>query len=76
MPDFTIVEAQVTGEIYIEEDSQYNNLNADSVFVAENVKARLFGTVHKSLTVSKGAVVQFHGTVKGTIENYGELYLH
>ncbi|MGZ3864505.1 MAG: hypothetical protein ACXVPN_16435 [Bacteroidia bacterium] len=76
MPNFVIIENEATGDIYIEEDSQYNHLNADTVIVAENVHVRLFGTIHKLLVINKGAVVQLHGSVKGKLENHGEVHIH
>ncbi|MGZ3904011.1 MAG: hypothetical protein ACXVC6_09965 [Bacteroidia bacterium] len=76
MPDFVIIDTETVGEVHIEVDSQYNNLNADKVFVAENVHAQIFGTIHDLLVINKGAVVQLHGTIKGTLENHGEFHLH
>lgn len=76
MRDFVIIETETKGEVYIEVDSQYNNLNADKVFVAENVRARIFGTIHELLVIKKGAVVQLHGTLKGYLENHGEFHMH
>lgn len=70
-PHFKIIETQVNGTVTISVDTQINNLNADEVFVKENVKARLFGKIHKSLTLKKGAVVILHGTIYGAVHNEG-----
>jgi hypothetical protein len=48
-----------------------NNLNADSVTVAEGITVRLFGAVHKKLVIGKNARVYFHGSLLGDIENKG-----
>lgn len=74
-PDTKIIEREITGDVRITESSQYNNMNADHVIVAEGITVRLFGVVHKKLTIGKGARVHLHGTMAGVVEdNGGELY--
>jgi hypothetical protein len=72
---YKIIETEATGEVHIMVDSQYNNIKASRVIVDEGVKARLFGTINEKLIIKKGARVNLHGTIKGTIENEGELYI-
>jgi hypothetical protein len=70
-PEYKIIETEVRGNIRIAIHSQYNNLNADTVAVEEDVIARLFGTVQSKLIIKKGARVYLHGSLTGTLENLG-----
>lgn len=74
-PKYKIIEKEVRGEVYIEEDSQYNNIRASKVVVKENVQVRLFGSIDH-LVVCQGARVFLHGTLNGKAENYGELHVY
>ena len=75
-PSYKIIETETTGEVHIKINSQYNHINAAKVVVADNITARLFGTVSELLIVGKGARIYFHGTVTGKIENEeGELFI-
>jgi hypothetical protein len=65
------IESEITGEVFIKINSQYNNINANKVIVAENVIVRLFGNIHELLIIKKGAEVHLHGKMKGKIENEG-----
>lgn len=76
MSDCKIIDAETKGEVLIKIDSQYNNIKADKVIVAENIKARLFGTIKDLLVIKKGAKVILHGTIKGKIENQGSLSIY
>jgi hypothetical protein len=62
---------QITGDLYILSDTQYNDVLADNVFVKENIVTRLYGGVSKDLHVGKGAIVYLHGKIKGQIKNNG-----
>jgi hypothetical protein len=70
-PNFKIIETLVNGNITVAVNTQINNLNADEVTVSENVSVRLFGKIHKALTIKKGAVVILHGTIYGAVNNEG-----
>jgi hypothetical protein len=70
-PIYTIIEKEVNGDVEISENSQFNNICADTVIVHENITARLFGTVKHKLIIKKGGRVYLHGNVVGTIENDG-----
>lgn len=69
--DFKIVETDFNNVVTINVHTQINNLHADEVTVSENVNARLYGKINKSLTIRKGAVVILHGTFHGVINNEG-----
>jgi len=75
MTAFKIIGTETKGEVYIKVNSQYNNINADKVIVAEHVSARLFGTINE-LVIKKGGQVWLHGTIKGKIENDGKLFTY
>jgi hypothetical protein len=71
-----IIHEEITGNLIIESDSQYDVLNADTVNVGEYVTARLYGTIHKDLIIKKEAKVYLHGVVRGQVINEGGiLYL-
>jgi len=76
MPNYKIIETETTGEVYIKTNSQYNNIRANKVVVAENIKVRLFGTVKELLVIKKGAQVYLHGKITGKLDNQGELYIY
>jgi hypothetical protein len=69
--NFKIIETPVTGNIEITVDTQINHLDADTVIVAENVKARLYGTIHTKLILRKDSSVVLHGTIYGDLHNEG-----
>ena len=76
-PDFKIIYEEINGNVDITANTQINNLRADKVVVSENVKARLFGTIKKTLVLKKGSVVILHGTIYGDVKNEGgELSLY
>jgi hypothetical protein len=69
--EFKVISREVTGEVFIKADSQFNNINATYVTVGENVTARLYGIIKKKLVLKKGSVLYMHGHILGTIENEG-----
>jgi hypothetical protein len=71
MSEFKIVNTEIKGNLYIIRDSQYNNLNAVNVTVANNITARLYGNIKGKLIIQKGARVYLHGSVSGKLENLG-----
>jgi hypothetical protein len=66
-----IITREVTGEVYIRVDSQFNNINATYVTIGENVTARLYGIIKKKVVLKKGSTLHMHGHILGTIENEG-----
>jgi len=69
--NYKIIESEATGDIVVEENSQFNNIKADRVTILENITARLFGTIKVKLSIYKGAKVYLHGNVLGEVENLG-----
>lgn len=76
MSDYKVIETETKGEVHIKINSQYNNIRADKVIVAENIKVRLFGTINELLHIKKDAEVYVHGTIKGKIVNDGKLHIY
>jgi len=75
--EYKIIETETKGEVHINTNSQYNNINARKVTVAENVTARLFGNVSQLLVLKKGSRIFFHGTITGRVKNEeGELFVY
>ena len=68
---FKIITREVTGEVYIRVNSQFNNINATYVTIGENVTARLYGIIKKKLVLKKGSTLHMHGYILGIIENEG-----
>jgi hypothetical protein len=66
-----IIKNKVTGNLIIDKDSQYQNLEADTVIVEGNKTARIFGVVKKLILIKKNATVYFHGKIKGKVVNQG-----
>ena len=74
MRELEVIEKEIEGDILITKTAQYNNLRAANVTVAENVVARLYGTINKDLVIKRGARVYLHAAVLGKIKNdFGEL---
>lgn len=72
-----IIFERVEGDIYSTENTQYNSVLADRVFVAENVSVRIFGTVREEIVLKPGARVFLHGKLLGDVKNHGgEIYIH
>lgn len=69
--NYRIIEKKVTGDIHVHENSQYNNLHAETVTVEQDVTVRLFGSISNKLTIKKGARVYLHGSLAGTLDNLG-----
>jgi hypothetical protein len=69
--DHKIIEREITGDVLVNSDSQYNNINADNVTVGPHVTVRFFGTIKKTLVIHEGARVYMHGSMPGKVENLG-----
>jgi len=65
------VSKQVTGDLSVNEDSQYNNIIAENVIVSENTLTRFYGLIKQSLHLKKGAIVYLHGKLNGKLINDG-----
>lgn len=75
--EYKIISHQVDGkEVHIRENTQFNNIHADHVYVYEGIRARLFGHVKTQITVKKGAKLFIHGTISGDIINEGGRIYH
>jgi hypothetical protein len=66
-----IISKQVTGDVAVISDTQYNNFNAENVIVEENILARFYGVIKKDLQLKKGAIVYLHGKLTGKLINEG-----
>lgn len=76
MQNLRVIQEEAVGIIKINENCQYNKVNADTIVINENVTARLFGTVN-TIILNRGAKVFFHGILRGNVENKGgEIYLY
>lgn len=76
MRNLKVINEEAVGVIKINENCQYNKINADKVVVDANVTVRLFGTV-KTVILNKGAKLFFHGLISGKVENKGgEIYIY
>ncbi len=66
-----IVSEQITGEVSVKVDTQYNNFIGENVTVDENVLARFYGVIQVSLILKKGAIAYLHGKLIGKLINEG-----
>ena len=66
-----VIGSQVTGDLTVVNDAQYNNVFAENVTVSENVMVRIFGIIKNDLIVKQGATVYLHGRYNGKIINEG-----
>jgi hypothetical protein len=71
-----IVDKQITGDIIVIRDTQYNNFIGENIIVDENTIGRFYGVINKSLLLRKGAIAYLHGKLHGKFINEGGiLYL-
>jgi hypothetical protein len=76
MQNLRIIQEEAVGIIKINENCQYNRVNADKVVVSENITVRIFGTVN-TIILNKGAKLFLHGMLRGNVENKGgEIYIY
>ncbi|MBA3664621.1 MAG: hypothetical protein H0W61_10480 [Bacteroidetes bacterium] len=71
MSEIKIIRKEVKGIVKISSNSQYNNIQAQEVHIAEGITARLYGTVHSAVYLKKGSALYLHGSLKGEIINEG-----
>jgi hypothetical protein len=73
--DYRTFNEKITGNLEVNENSKYYNVDAETVTVHENVKVHLFGTVRGKLMIRKNAKVFLHGQLLGELKNEeGRLY--
>ncbi len=71
-----IIYKEVTGNVFINVSSQYNNIHADNVTISKNVTARLYGSIKEKVILKKGSILFLHGVIKGKVDNEGgEIYI-
>ena len=68
--DFKVVEHEVSGEVHVDEHTQFNCMRARKLVIEEKTTVRLFGNV-KELIIKRGAVLLLHGIIYGRIRNEG-----
>jgi hypothetical protein len=66
-----IIHKQVTGDLIITEEAQYNHLLCDNLIVEENITTRLYGIIQKDVTIKKGSIIYLHGRIHGKVTNEG-----
>lgn len=71
MDQFKIINQKITGKIIVKENTQFNDIDAESVIVERDVIARLYGNIQELLILKKGAVVFLHGALYGDVKNEG-----
>lgn len=76
MQNLRVIQEEAVGILKINENCQYNKVNADKVVVKENVTVRLYGIVN-TIILNKGAKLYLHGMIRGNVENKGgEIYVY
>lgn len=70
MQKFKVISEEVTGEINVTTDTQFNSIKADRIIISENVRVRLYGSV-VDVVLKKGAMLFLHGKIHGKLENQG-----
>jgi hypothetical protein len=76
MQNLRVIQEEAVGIIKVNEDCQYNKVNADKVVINENVTVRLYGTVN-TVILKKGSKLFLHGIILGNIQNKGgEVYVY
>lgn len=70
MEQFKIIPEETFGFVRIKENSQFNNIKAERVVLAENITARLFGSVN-DIVLNRGSRLFFHGKISGNVKNKG-----
>jgi len=72
-----IVDEKTVGDLIIETDTQYNDLDAGTVVVNVNVTARLYGIINKDIIIKRGSKVYIHGTLRGqVVDQGGDIYIY
>jgi hypothetical protein len=66
-----IVENKITGNLVIDRDVQYQDVEVDTLIVEVDKTTRVFGVVKKLILIKKNATVYFHGKLNGAVINEG-----
>jgi hypothetical protein len=66
-----IITNKVTGDLVIDKDVQYQDVEVDTLIVEDNKTVRVFGIVQKLILIKKNATVYFHGKLNGKVVNEG-----
>lgn len=75
--EYMIIRTRALGQVHVNENMQFNDIDADEVIIYEGIRARLFGNVNQRLVLKAGAKVFIHGKIKGEIINEGgRIYLY
>ncbi len=71
MDKFKIINQKITGKVIVKENTQFNDIDAESIIVEKNIIARLYGNVQKLIILKKGAKIFLHGILYGNVNNEG-----
>lgn len=66
-----IIKDKITGDLIIDKDVQYQDVEVDTLVIQDNKTARIFGVVRKLIHIKKNATVYFHGKLIGKVINEG-----
>ncbi len=69
-----IVGKPARGRIFVNRNTQFNDVNAELVEIGKNVSARIFGTID-SLVLNEGSKLHLHGSVKNVLRNPGSMLI-
>jgi hypothetical protein len=70
MHTFKVVDEEISGDVNVTADTQFNSIQAGTLVIQENVNVRLYGTVNHVI-LKKGARLYLHGKIFGRISNEG-----
>lgn len=66
-----IIKDKITGDLIIDKDVQYQDVEVDTLVIQDNKTVRIFGVVRKLIHIKKNATVYFHGKLIGKVINEG-----
>lgn len=69
--EMEIIKDKITGDLVIDKDVQYQDVEVDTLIIQDNKTARVFGIVKKLIHIKKNATVYFHGKLIGKVINEG-----
>ena len=69
--ELKIIKKKVKGTIIVEQDTQYNDVDADDVIIENGVTARMYGNINGMLILKPSSRLFLHGIHFGDIENKG-----
>jgi len=68
MNNLNLVQEEITGSLTITQNTQYNNVDADSIILEKNVTARIYGNTN-TVILKEGSVLYLHGKSPAKVEN-------